>query len=193
MSGRLAVDRARPRRCAHLTQEAHAALCRPRRASTAMRPISTACRCGRTRRAHASDNREEGARAQAALRHAAEGADVAVVSGGDPGVFAMAASVLRGGRERAGCLARARHRHRAGHHRHAGGRGPRRRAARPRFLRAVAVRQSQALGADRAAPRRGGLGGLRHRPLQSGLAARGPGSSARRSRCCRGICRARRR
>jgi precorrin-3B C17-methyltransferase len=42
---------------------------------------------------HASDNREENARAAAALRHAAAGARVAVVSGGDPGVFAMAAAV----------------------------------------------------------------------------------------------------
>ena len=42
---------------------------------------------------HASDNREEGARAAAALRHAALSANVAVVSGGDPGVFAMAAAV----------------------------------------------------------------------------------------------------
>jgi precorrin-3B C17-methyltransferase len=42
---------------------------------------------------HPSDNREEGARAAAALRHAAEGAKVAVVSGGDPGVFAMAAAI----------------------------------------------------------------------------------------------------
>jgi len=42
---------------------------------------------------YASDNRQEGARAAAALRHAAEGANVAVVSGGDPGVFAMAAAV----------------------------------------------------------------------------------------------------
>jgi precorrin-3B C17-methyltransferase len=48
-------------------------------------------RAGQTR--HASDNREERARAAAALRHAAEGARVAVVSGGDPGVFAMAAAV----------------------------------------------------------------------------------------------------
>jgi precorrin-3B C17-methyltransferase len=40
-----------------------------------------------------SDNREEGARAAAALGDAAQGADVAVVSGGDPGVFAMAAAV----------------------------------------------------------------------------------------------------
>jgi precorrin-3B C17-methyltransferase len=44
---------------------------------------------------HASDNREEGARAEAALRHAASGAAVAIVSGGDPGVFAMAASVCQ--------------------------------------------------------------------------------------------------
>ena len=42
---------------------------------------------------YASDNREERARAAAALRHAAQGARVAVVSGGDPGVFAMAAAV----------------------------------------------------------------------------------------------------
>jgi precorrin-3B C17-methyltransferase len=42
---------------------------------------------------HASDNREEGARAVAALRHAADGANVALLSGGDPGVFAMAAAV----------------------------------------------------------------------------------------------------
>jgi precorrin-3B C17-methyltransferase len=42
---------------------------------------------------HVSDNREEGARAAAALRHAAQGAHVALVSGGDPGVFAMAAAV----------------------------------------------------------------------------------------------------
>jgi precorrin-3B C17-methyltransferase len=42
---------------------------------------------------HPSDNREEGARAAQALRQAAEGARVAVVSGGDPGVFAMAAAI----------------------------------------------------------------------------------------------------
>ena len=49
-------------------------------------------RAGQAR--HGSDNREEGARAEAALRHAATGENIAVVSGGDPGVFAMAASVL---------------------------------------------------------------------------------------------------
>jgi precorrin-3B C17-methyltransferase len=41
----------------------------------------------------ASDNREELARAERALELAAGGGRVAVVSGGDPGVFAMAAAV----------------------------------------------------------------------------------------------------
>jgi len=48
-------------------------------------------RAGQSR--HASENREERARAAAALRHAAQGTRVAVVSGGDPGVFAMAAAI----------------------------------------------------------------------------------------------------
>jgi len=42
---------------------------------------------------HPSDNRKEPERAAAALRCVAEGAQVAVVSGGDPGVFAMAAAI----------------------------------------------------------------------------------------------------
>jgi precorrin-3B C17-methyltransferase len=42
---------------------------------------------------HPSDNRQEATRATAALRSAAEGARVALVSGGDAGVFAMAAAV----------------------------------------------------------------------------------------------------
>jgi len=42
---------------------------------------------------HPSGNRVEGARAEAALSQAADGALVAMVSGGDPGVFAMAAAV----------------------------------------------------------------------------------------------------
>ncbi len=45
-------------------------------------------------RAHASDNRVELDRARLALRLASEGRTVAVVSGGDPGVFAMAAAVF---------------------------------------------------------------------------------------------------
>ncbi|HQS48332.1 MAG TPA: precorrin-3B C(17)-methyltransferase [Xanthobacteraceae bacterium] len=46
---------------------------------------------GQTR--HATDNREELSRAGAALERAAAGARVVMVSGGDPGVFAMAAAV----------------------------------------------------------------------------------------------------
>ncbi len=49
-------------------------------------------RAGRTK--HASDNRVEVERAGHALELAAEGRQVAVVSGGDPGVFAMAAAVF---------------------------------------------------------------------------------------------------
>jgi precorrin-3B C17-methyltransferase len=45
-------------------------------------------------RRHASDNRVEIERAQQALALAADGARVAVVSGGDPGVFAMASAVF---------------------------------------------------------------------------------------------------
>ena len=41
----------------------------------------------------ASDNREELNRAEAALKRAAAGVNVCIVSGGDPGVFAMAAAV----------------------------------------------------------------------------------------------------
>jgi precorrin-3B C17-methyltransferase len=44
--------------------------------------------------AHPSDNRLEMDRARLALKLAAEGRSVAVVSGGDPGVFAMAAAVF---------------------------------------------------------------------------------------------------
>jgi precorrin-3B C17-methyltransferase len=86
---------------------------------------------------HPSDNREEGARAAAALRHAAQGAKVAIVSGGDPGVFAMAAAVcaeIEAGPDAAWRAPRPRHRSR--HHRDAGGGGLGWRAAGTRFLRA---------------------------------------------------------
>ena len=49
-------------------------------------------RAGQTR--HASDNRDEIARARHALALAAEGREVVVISGGDPGVFAMAAALF---------------------------------------------------------------------------------------------------
>jgi precorrin-2 C20-methyltransferase/precorrin-3B C17-methyltransferase len=48
----------------------------------------------RGQRRHASDNRVETDRARHALELAAAGARVAVVSSGDPGIFAMAAAVL---------------------------------------------------------------------------------------------------
>jgi precorrin-2 C20-methyltransferase / precorrin-3B C17-methyltransferase len=48
----------------------------------------------RGQRRHASDNRVEEQRARHALELAAAGARVAVVSSGDPGIFAMAAAVI---------------------------------------------------------------------------------------------------
>jgi len=48
----------------------------------------------RGQRRHASDNRVESERARHALELAAGGSRVAVVSSGDPGIFAMAAAVL---------------------------------------------------------------------------------------------------
>src|SRR5438105_3253543 len=42
---------------------------------------------------HPSDNHEEDARAAAALAEAAKGRNVAIVTGGDPGIFAMGATV----------------------------------------------------------------------------------------------------
>lgn len=48
---------------------------------------------GDGQRLHISDNREEMDRAAAALDRAASGGRAAVVSGGDPGVFAMAAAI----------------------------------------------------------------------------------------------------
>ena len=93
MSGSLAVVGLGPGSPQTLTPEAARGAATPPTRSTATAPISTACRRAPGQTRHASDNREEGARAAAALRHAAEGAQVALVSGGDPGVFAMAAAV----------------------------------------------------------------------------------------------------
>ncbi|KAA5832473.1 precorrin-2 C(20)-methyltransferase [Saccharopolyspora hirsuta] len=52
-------------------------------------------------RKHASDNRVEAERAEFALELARRGSKVAVVSSGDPGVFAMASAVLEVAAERA--------------------------------------------------------------------------------------------
>jgi precorrin-3B C17-methyltransferase len=92
MSGRLAVIGLGPGDARWLTPEAEVAL----EAADTLYGYGPyldriPARPGQAR--HASDNRQEGVRAAAALRHAADGAAVAVVSGGDPGVFAMAAAV----------------------------------------------------------------------------------------------------
>src|ERR1700688_1151701 len=92
MTGRLAVVGLGPGDWRYLTPEAGAALAAADALYGYGRYLDRVPpRAGQSR--HASDNREEGARAAAALRHAAEGANVAVVSGGDPGVFAMAAAI----------------------------------------------------------------------------------------------------
>jgi precorrin-3B C17-methyltransferase len=92
MSGRLAVVGLGPGNDGWLTPQADAAL----EAADAVYGYGAyldrvPVRPGQAR--HRSDNREEEARAATALGHAAAGANVAVVSGGDPGVFAMAAAV----------------------------------------------------------------------------------------------------
>ena len=92
MSGHLAVVGLGPGDARYLTPEADGALAAAQ-ALYGYGPYLDRVqpRPGQSR--HASDNREETTRAAAALRAAAAGARVAVVSGGDPGVFAMAAAV----------------------------------------------------------------------------------------------------
>jgi precorrin-3B C17-methyltransferase len=92
MSGRLVVIGLGPGDPRYLTAEAVTALA-DAQALYGYGPYldRVPARGGQSR--HPSDNREEAARARDALRHAALGANVAVVSGGDPGVFAMAAAI----------------------------------------------------------------------------------------------------
>jgi precorrin-3B C17-methyltransferase len=92
MSGRVAVVGIGPGDARYLTGEAAAALA-DAQALYGYGPYieRVPVRAGQSR--HASDNREELARASAALADAAQGTRVAVVTGGDPGVFAMAAAV----------------------------------------------------------------------------------------------------
>jgi precorrin-3B C17-methyltransferase len=92
MSGRLAVVGLGPGDERYLTSEAAAALA-DAQALYGYGPYldRVPARPGQSR--HPSDNREEAGRAAEALRHAAQGVNVAVVSGGDPGVFAMAAAI----------------------------------------------------------------------------------------------------
>jgi precorrin-3B C17-methyltransferase len=92
MTGRLSVVGLGPGDARYLTPEAEAALAAAQALYGYGRYLDRVpLRQGQSRQA--SENREEGARAVAALRHAAQGANVAIVSGGDPGVFAMAAAV----------------------------------------------------------------------------------------------------
>ena len=92
MSGRLAVIGLGPGDERYLTPEAAAALA-DAKALYGYGPYldRLPARAGQSR--HPSYNREEAARAADALRRAAQGESVAVVSGGDPGVFAMAAAI----------------------------------------------------------------------------------------------------
>jgi precorrin-3B C17-methyltransferase / cobalt-factor III methyltransferase len=92
VSGHLAVVGLGPGDARWLTPEAQAAL----DAADALYGYGpyldrVPARSGQSR--HPSDNREEMNRAGAALAQATQGARVAIVSGGDPGVFAMAAAV----------------------------------------------------------------------------------------------------
>jgi precorrin-3B C17-methyltransferase len=92
MSGKLIVIGLGPGSAAQLTPEASDAL----RAADMVFGYGPYLervpeRAGQQRRG--SDNRQEIDRAAQALTEAAQGASVAVVSGGDPGVFAMAAAV----------------------------------------------------------------------------------------------------
>jgi len=92
MTGRLYVIGTGPGNPEQMTPEAHTAVAEaseffgygPYLDRLALRPDQARL---------ASDNREELDRAKAALERAAAGASVCVVSGGDPGVFAMAAAV----------------------------------------------------------------------------------------------------
>jgi precorrin-3B C17-methyltransferase / cobalt-factor III methyltransferase len=93
VSGRVVIVGLGPGPAEWMTQEASAAVAsasdvvgyRPYLERLVLRP---------EQRAHSSDNRVEMDRARLALRLATEGRAVAVVSGGDPGVFAMAAALF---------------------------------------------------------------------------------------------------
>jgi len=92
VSGHLAVVGLGPGDARYLTPEAEAALAAAQ-ALYGYGPYLDRVPVRPRQSRHASDNREEATRAAAALRVAAAGARVAIVSGGDPGVFAMASAV----------------------------------------------------------------------------------------------------
>lgn len=92
MTGRLVVVGLGPGSTAQVTPEALAAV-EVSEDFFGYIPYLDRLSLGPHQRRHASDNREEISRAEQALRLAAEGGKVCVVSGGDPGVFAMAAAI----------------------------------------------------------------------------------------------------
>ena len=92
MTGTLTVVGLGPGDARYLTPEADAAI-RGAAAIYGYKPYLDRLPANSLQARYPSDNREESARAATALTHAAQGARVAVVSGGDPGVFAMAAAV----------------------------------------------------------------------------------------------------
>lgn len=92
MSGKLTVVGLGPGNAVQLTPEASAAL-RTADVVIGYGPYLDRVPPRAGQRREASDNRQEIDRASQALADAALGANVAVVSGGDPGVFAMAAAV----------------------------------------------------------------------------------------------------
>jgi precorrin-3B C17-methyltransferase len=92
MSGKLTVIGLGPGSAAQLTPEASDAL-HAADVVFGYGPYLERVPARAGQRRQASDNREEIDRATRALTEAAEGASVAVVSGGDPGVFAMAAAI----------------------------------------------------------------------------------------------------
>ena len=152
--------------------------------SSATRPTSTGCRsargCSGTPRA--TPSRSTGPGRPSTSR--CEGERVAVVSGGDAGVFGMASAVFEAARRPSG-TPRSRITVLPGRHRGSGRGGPGRRAAGRRLRRAVAVGPAEAVGGDRAAAarRRGGRPGARDlqprvaHPDDPGQA--GPGGAAR--------------
>jgi precorrin-3B C17-methyltransferase len=92
MSGRLAVVGLGPGDVRWLTAEAQAALA-DADALFGYGPYLDRAPVREGQSRHPSDNRQEAWRACAALERAAAGKNVALVCGGDPGVFAMAATV----------------------------------------------------------------------------------------------------
>ena len=92
MSGRLAVIGIGPGNLDQLTLEAQAEISRAQH-FYGYKPYLDRLQLRPDQSCQASDNRVELERARAALQLAADGETVAMISGGDPGVFAMAAAI----------------------------------------------------------------------------------------------------